>query len=89
MSAHHKNADPSGCPDTVLGQCDPVCARRGRDLHVRVGDTLALAAAYDALTAAADRLCRALQGRIPFAQEPYNAYWALRYGSDPQEAAPC
>lgn len=43
-----KNADPTGCPDTVLGECEAVCARCGRDMHpelerLRAQDTAAAA----------------------------------------------
>lgn len=28
-----KNDDPNGCPDTVIGECEAICARCQRDMH--------------------------------------------------------
>lgn len=33
MTYESKNPDPGGCPDTVIGECEAVCARCLRDMH--------------------------------------------------------
>lgn len=48
-----KNSDPSGCPDTTIGGCEPVCARCGRDMDgLAVVD---LSALFRAAAAVAER----------------------------------
>ena len=43
------------------------------------------------LRVAADRLCVAIEGRVPFEPGPWNAYWELRYlldGKNPDGSGP-
>ena len=56
-----------------------------------VPDQMFLAAGYDQLREAADRFCQAMEKRLPFAQEAWDTYRALRYlldGKNPDGSEP-